>query len=695
MKKELTFIMVIMFMSSPVFAGMVISEPKSLYNLGDKIEFRIDNIRGVSTGNFNVNLVCSNSSINLIKIPATSFSDEDEASYEFAKELRLSDLEIGSYDQVVGGCQVTSSIGTDSISTSSFQITRDVVVSNIFTNQTTFNPNDQITLKIKATKANGAPLSGMIVGSNATTFNTPIEKGELVYSFFMSPTSEPGSYNLVLEAYDSEGEDKLNKGGTVVVFSIRQIPTSIIISLENTEATPGQDFSVGAEVVDQSGKRIEGIVDLTLLSPDGKETKHPVFSGEIKSISFVKNATPGTWAVYTVIEGLEELREFQVLENPEIDFEIIDSVLIVKNIGNAIYNNSIAVKIGEETLNLDLNIEPGEIRKFVLKAPNGEYEIIVGDGQKEFSSRVLLTGNAVSISDFRNVGIFKSYSIIWIFIIIILGGVGIVLFIRYKKTKTLGPGTGSLGEGGRGIINKILHPKISSKLKSGVSNSIHFTNKSPSSQSFDEKNYKDDDKSLLDLTSKKIGSAESSLVLKGEKYPSSIITLKIKNFSTLNKNSKDNLKRIVESTKDSKGLINWMGEYILVIFSPVVTKTYKNEILAVKCGFGLFKKLHEHNKKFSDKIEFNIGINSGDLIASKEQGKLKYTSIGNTISFSKRMADSSAGKILVSDNIRKKLLRDIKVTKAGAIGENNLYEVSTMKDREANEAKLKELLKRM
>jgi len=693
MKKELTSLIVLIFIISPVLAGMAISETKSLYNLADSVKVRIDGILGAPSGNFNVNLVCSNSSFNLVKIPAISFSQEDESSYEFTKELKLLDLEIGSYEQIIGTCQIISLIGSDSASTKSFQITRDVIVSNTFTNQTTFNPTDQITLNIKATKANGQPLNGFIQGSNATTFNTPIEKGELKYSFFMPSTSEPGSYNLVLEAYDIEGEERLNKGRTVVIFSIRQIPTSIILSLESTEAVPGSDFSIGAEVVDQSGKRIEGIVDLALLSPDGKETKQPLFSGEIKSINFKKNATAGTWAIYTILEGLEELREFQVLENPEVEFEVVDSVLYVRNIGNALYNKSINVRIGGETLYLDLNIDIGETRKFLLEGP-GEQEVVISDGQKEFSGRVLLTGNAVSVKDFKDVGIFKSYSVIWIFLIVILGGVGIVFFIRYRKTKTLGSGTG-LGEKGKGIVNKVFHPKISSKFKSGVSNSMNFTNKSADSQSLDEKNYKDEDKSLLDLTSKKIGSAESALVLKGEKYPSSILTLKIKNFSTLNKNSRENLKKIVESTKESKGLVNWMGEYILVIFSPIVSKTYKNEILAVKCAFTLLKGLQDHNKKFSDKIEFNIGVNSGDLIASKEQGKLKYTSIGNTISFSKRISDSNEGKILVSDAVRKKLLRDIKVTKAGAIGENNLFEVSSVKDKEANEAKLKELLKRM
>ena len=41
--------------------------------------------------------------------------------------------------------------------------------------------------------------------------------------------------------------------------------------------------------------------------------------------------------------------------------------------------------------------------------------------------------------------------------------------------------------------------------------------------------------------------------------------------------------------------------------------------------------MKEHNKKFSDKIDFGIGINSGEIINKMEDGKLKFTALGNFI----------------------------------------------------------------
>ena len=239
--------------------------------------------------------------------------------------------------------------------------------------------------------------------------------------------------------------------------------------------------------------------------------------------------------------------------------------------------------------------------------------------------------------------------------------------------------------------------KVPKKIKSGASGSLNFTNKSPSSQSLDSSNHNQnhDDNSMVDLTKKGSSSAESSLVLNGNKYPSTLISISLKNYSEITDFSKQELIKILETACGNKGLLDLRGDHIFIVFSPLMTRTYNNEILASKAGFKILKGLQNHNKKFKDKIKFNIGIHSGELISSKDANKLKYTGVGNVISFSKRISDSAENQLLVSDNIRKKMLRDLKVTKVKSIGDNPIYSVSEIKNREANETKLKDLLKRM
>ena len=82
-------------------------------------------------------------------------------------------------------------------------------------------------------------------------------------------------------------------------------------------------------------------------------------------------------------------------------------------------------------------------------------------------------------------------------------------------------------------------------------------------------------------------------------------------------------------------------------------------------------------------------------MASKKKGKLQYTSIGSTIALAKKIADSGSGKLLISNSVRKKLLKDLKSEKAEAVGKTDVYEVSKIIDRSSNQEKLTELLKRM
>jgi hypothetical protein len=252
---------------------------------------------------------------------------------------------------------------------------------------------------------------------------------------------------------------------------------------------------------------------------------------------------------------------------------------------------------------------------------------------------MMLTGNAIKLDDITN---FSGYGIIWILIILVLIATGIVVFFRYKKRKINFSGAKESFQTFKSKVNS----KIPTRLANEMSHTMHLTNKSPESQSLDEYTANKHDASLRDLTIPKVIKAEPSLVLRGEKTPTTIVAINIKNYGELTPNSIESLKNILSITKDKKGLIDFRDEDIFLVFSPLVTKTYNNESIAITAASEVQKKLEDHNRKFQNKIKFNIGIHRGELIASKEKGKLKYTSIGNTISMAKKLASLEEGKSL-------------------------------------------------
>ncbi len=166
-------------------------------------------------------------------------------------------------------------------------------------------------------------------------------------------------------------------------------------------------------------------------------------------------------------------------------------------------------------------------------------------------------------------------------------------------------------------------------------------------------------------------------------------------YEQLNEHSKQNLESIIDIAKGSHAVIDKRSNYIFLLFVPQVTKTYRNELLATKTGIQILEALTAFNKKYKQKILFNMGINSGEMVISKSAGKIKYTSLGNTLSFAKRLSDTSNAKLIINDEVRKKLLRDLKVEKHVTLNEKQTFSVISIKDREANQEKLKDLLKRM
>ncbi|RMD45763.1 hypothetical protein D6829_01395 [Candidatus Pacearchaeota archaeon] len=647
MRKGIIFLIAI-FLIGIVSAEIKISEPLDIYNLGDRIYVDVSGIRGADSGNLNIDLVCSNNSINLVRISARAFSKEEEQEYEIPyKVLNKEDLEISNLSQIVGNCQIKASLGQLSSATKVFRISRDVRVSAKL-NKLRFNPGEQMILEVSAIKANGKPLNGFVEVSNATKISKAIKEGNLKEIFSMPKTSEAGEYLLNIRAYEANGDEVLNEGSTTLKFIVNQVASFVKTSISSEKATPGEKFKIGAQVFDQSGKEMPGSVMVRIVSPKDEITEMTIDSGKFKEIEFPLNATAGEWKIIASFDKVQDSRKFEMkrIQKAKFYFED-DSILAIKNIGNSLYNRTINLKIGTEMRTLHLRIKEGEVRKFNLKAPNGEYEVVVDDGVENLKKNVLLTGSAISIDDLGDNGIFSLGSLI-IILAIIAAGIGAYFLIRYKRTRKVG---------------------IAAK--------------------------SDKKEDMVDMTKKEEGSAEKSLVVNGGKYPSSVLAIRLKNFEDLNENSLEEFRSIVRETSTPKGLIDWRREYTFIVFSPIITKTYANEIIAIRTASKIVERLKAHNKKFNNKILFGIGINSGDLVTAREGKKLKYTSIGNTISLAKKLSDMADEKILISEEVRKKAIREARVEKAGNLNNKTIYSVKEIKNVEASQEKLKELLRRM
>jgi class 3 adenylate cyclase len=362
----------------------------------------------------------------------------------------------------------------------------------------------------------------------------------------------------------------------------------------------------------------------------------------------------------------------------KVDFEINDDILAIHNVGNVLYNRSVDVNIGSDVMALNLTIDVGATRKFDLNAPDGRYEVVVGDGRDVYSRSVLLTGRALALEDLNKLNILKNYSSIWIFLIFILSGTGIVFFIRSNKGKTFSKD--NLAAKSVDIVSKF--GRSGNKKDGNIVRSRSIAKRHGGKGDY-----------MIDRTSNTDSGAESNLVLDGEKLPGSIVSIAVKNYSSFNDDARERLKKIVTDCK-GKGLVDWREEYVFVVFSPLVTRTYKNEKLAVNMAHKVAEKLKNYNKKAGVRIDFGIGVHSGDMLVSKSGGKLKYTGVGNVVSFAKRMSRLDSEKVVVGEDVRRKLGRDLKVEKGEDIVGKPTFVVLSFRNGDEDAVQLKNLLKR-
>lgn len=658
MKKEVSLFLFGIFLISLVSATITISQPLTTYNYGDEIYLTATINPSVVSGNFEINVVCENASANVYRISPAESAFTANQEQKINHKIILKREYVGN---ISGKCSVVVSLGSETVTSNSFLLT-DQINLNVKTDKYSYDPEEAITLDVSAIKVNGIPLNGFVEISGAQNIKKEIVEGQLSHIFTTESSTEAGKYDLTVHAYDVSGNEILNQKTVYVSYEIKQIARSIVISMPAPEINPGDSFEFGVDLYDQSGKEMESNLSALIVSPLEKSSQFGVSTQETGKFETSVNSTPGKYRVVVSLGTLSEEKEFYVKAVPKLDISFLDnsSLVVLRNIGNAEFNDTINITIGDNIAEeLSLSILPGEERRFNLKAPNGEYNVNVASGDVSAQKNLLLTGRAIEIKEYNGLDFISSNTFIWTVLGILILIVAAVLLGRFKKTTN--------------YKDKIVPEK---KENLNVVSAKMFMKKQQ--------------KEFLELGKSNVAEAESSLNMNGKKDFASVVSLAVKNNSTLGMEARKKINELVSVASDKGGVVDWKGNHALLIFSPLLTKTYKNEIIASKVAWKIKTELDEYNSMFKDKISYNIGINCGELVSSVNNGKLNYTSLGNTVLAAKRISESSLGKVLVSVAFRQKLMRELKVNKI----DDNTFEVTRIADVDANNDKLKDLLKR-
>ncbi|MGA2130495.1 MAG: hypothetical protein ABSG05_02695 [Candidatus Pacearchaeota archaeon] len=656
------FVLVIVPLTS---ADIIINQqPANVYNLGDTATIPVtiktaSNVEGI----FYMDLICNGNEINFYKdgVQLAAGQEKNEQA-----SLVLSRTIIGNS---LGDCTIKAYLGSDYSLTSAFQISDAITITSNLS-QTSFNPGDIVFIKGVATKENQNPANGyaevILMDGNATILsqNGTVNNGFFSLNLSLPNDTASGSYLVRTNVYE---EDLLgittNHGSQDNNIFVNQVPTSLEIVFQNPQVMPGTDMSVKETLYDQTGIKIDTTGFLTVKDNNNKIINQvQVSTDNFTNFSIASDQAPANWTVVAVSNRLTSDSTFTILENENISTTIINNTITIANTGNVVFNKTILVKVGNQSLNLDVYLPVDQSQKWVLTAPDGQYNVQVINNGAITGAVVGLTGSSVDIqkagTDFLSI---VKLPIVWGFMILILGAFAFILFRRnYQK-------------------NFIGYAPISSSNKGGAS--IIEKNKG------------------MDLTiyNPKSSRAEVAISIKGDKQEVSVLAVNIKNMisikHTKGSGGEEVLQKIISAAEDQKAATYDNQDYLYFIFAPVRTKTFTNETTALRAAQKIKEILDSHNRISRQKIEFGISLNYGEIIAKQEPDVFKFMGMGNLMTRSKRIASLAQNNILLSEKMTDRVRTSVRVEKL-KVDDLDVYALTEMKDASRNEKFLKGFMKR-
>lgn len=507
------------------------------------------------------------------------------------------------------------------------------------------------------------------VVENTFDFDAGKFYGKVVGGFFSVNVKLPedapaGDYRIDVLAYEEASGQRSSEGSAIANLKVFQVLMGIDISLNNQNFNPGETLEFRPYLYDQTEGNIDEEISVILRDFNlNRIYEKIVKSQETVSFNIPTNLSSGDYELEASNGDLNIIKQLYVNEKAIVSFELLNNSLIVTNIGNIPYNQDIEVELNGKSFVKSVNLELGENKNFKLTGDNALYDVKVSDGENEIvQGGVMLTGNSINVNAIGEGGFSFSFNkpLIWIFLLVIF--IIILLFLL------------------RNILKKKSFAFHSNKNKKDVVEVRAGEVK--------KERPKEEPKGVVSSHNQ----ANQVLVLKGNKNNAVVIALKIKN--KLGHVEKDVLEKSLDPVYEKKGAVYEQGDFVFIIFSPIMTKTNKNEVVAARASEKIVSSLMEHNKKFREKIDFGIGINSGEVINKVEDGKLKFTALGNFIVVAKRLAEASDKQILVTKNSYEKGISEIKAEKR-RIADGEVYEVRRVIDREDNKKFLSGFLERM
>ena len=649
-KRGMLILLFTVFLSSFASAEILFSQPKTLYNLNDRFEIKINLVTQTEVSDFLVaKLVCAEQEIEVYRSPITIIPPENQ---EARISVRLGQFLIGTIN---GNCYIKATFGGEESISQSFEITPEIDL-EVNVEGAVFSPNDKVKIVGTAIKKNGEKFKGFLeinVPQLNLKLSNSVDNGTFVYEFIVPPQTAAGTYDIEILAYEKDTNNAVTNQGTAQeAFSVRQVIKKVSIALDSSSTLPDKELTYSVYVTDQSDSEVNSDIAVTISKAD-KATfdKKIVKSGQPNKIVLSSDAQPGAWMVEAKVSDLVDSQEFLVEEYKKLSFEFdsTNKTLLVKNVGNVQYTGPVEISIGDVREIKDIALNLGESKAYRLRAPNGQYSISASDGSdvSEFGMTTL-TGRAISVSDANSLD-SNLWTLLLLVLILVLAVAAVFI---YKKLSKRNP------------------------LKGTEQQNIKFNTP----------------KGFAPGSDKKATPFETNSIDKGNREEATIISLFLRNQNLTQNNP---VMQVVDSAlwkaKEAGAKVYSDENFRIIILSESLTKQKDNSIKAVKLAQDMGRVLTEHNKHSPNKIDFGIGVHEGSLIIENSNNNFKFVSLDSSMVNTKKLSQHSNSELLISERVHRKTLGKVKTMK---VSDKNFWKVERIVDREEHRDYIRRSLKK-
>jgi len=673
MRKFIIFLALAVLLIAVTSAEIIInSQPNQIYSLGEIINIptTIKSLNTISSV-FQMDLICSGNQINFYK-NGVGLSPGQEKKMDPSLILTKSMI-----NELKGTCIIKAILGSEYVLTPEFKIS-DLIILDARVKTPKINPNENLIFSGTAITESNREANGFLqiniyqesYSSEKKPVATKLEtinNGFFTTNLTIPEKSAAGNYVILFSAYEKDPYGEITNTGTQrSSFIVNQIPINLEILIENPEVEPGTPLKAKIILHDQTGINIAAQTKITIKNSENKlKEKIEIATEESFEFPTSYKEEPEEYTITAESEGIQNQANFNIKEKSEIQAQIIDRTLIITNTGNVPYcDKNVLVKIGNQSLNLDPCLKVDEEEKYTLTAPDGNYDVEIITEEGSYKKSAALTGNVIDITGASSgVANLTRRPFVWLFVIAILGFISFNIYKKGFKRSIIGS------------IYKKRTPKVST-----------------TTAGFSEKPKTPSPGKIFN-----VNNAELCLSIKGDKQNVSIIGLKIKNYAEVKSNLigiKEGIDKISQLVKDYKVAIYENQENIFFIFSPTLTRTFKNDMPALELGRKIKEILIHQNKLFKQKIEFGLSLTYGAIIAKQGIGKLEFMSFGDLMTQTKKIAMIANNNFLLEEKAKERFGTDIKTEKFTIYG-MPVYEIKEIKDKNQNDKFIRNFLQRI